>query len=206
MKSKFFVAIILFLSFLAFSGDTLNSEVLENEEFSFRGVTWGMTREQIKRVEILDLEDEDDSHLFYLHELLGEDVVLIYAFNRRDEVITMGYMFMDKYRDGEEYLFDLVELRDMLIEKYGEPYKVIKEVTTNLYDENDAEELLTALAIGEGRIECHWNIGGNTEITLCLKGKNFGYELIILYMELNLFDEELELDEQDEREETMQDL
>ena len=173
---------------------------LFSEEYIFRNTYWGMTKNQVKRSETAEFLHEEENLITYNHTLLGEDVAIGYIFNSSNVLYQGMYLFLDYYEDDDFYIDLYFELRDLLIEKYGDPYNEKKEVYSTLYDVNDWDDFMLAVVLGEGRMRSVWNLDdGTTGIVLGLSGgdglkKNLG----ILYTNVDMQLEENENKEKSE--------
>jgi hypothetical protein len=110
MKSQLLTILLLLISSMTFA--------------QFRNTTWGMSKEQVKKIEKEKLERDYDDKLKY--EFLVEDfkVELSYLFNNDDQLQTIEYIFSSPIQhtfivNGRYPIWD--KTVGNIISKYGEP-------------------------------------------------------------------------------------
>lgn len=94
------------------------------EDVYFRSSVWGMTMDDVKAVETLELFDEDSKTLFYRSPVDDENAVemMIYCFNSKGELYQGVQMNQWFYSSTADYLYIYQCFRYILIELLGTPY------------------------------------------------------------------------------------
>ncbi|GAH60254.1 unnamed protein product [marine sediment metagenome] len=92
-------------------------------ENSFRNITWGMSKEEILKVESgmkFEKKELGEKNLIRSKtRLAGLKCFLIYTFVR-DKLVGAAYLFDEIYQDKSDYQDDFDTLKELLIQKYGE--------------------------------------------------------------------------------------
>ncbi len=134
MGFKFVVSLSAVLAFL----------FVQNQEVSFRNVSWGMPPAQVMSVETATLIKEAPNRLFYKAEEEGYPVVLVYTFVE-NQLVQATCIFQ---HEGKISTSDILkELEGKLSKKFGSPeivkthYKAVwthasTSVSLNLTDDN----------------------------------------------------------------------
>ena len=145
----------------------------------FRGVTWGMTVDEVKQIEPGKVLDENENMFVYAVTIAGKEAFLFYK-HMNDRVIGGGYSFQEKYADKNAYISDYEDLKNQLIGEYGGPNSDEVIWKNNLYREDLDKH---GAAVGKGYLVywADWN-AGNTRIELALHGNN---DLHVLAMKYN---------------------
>jgi len=153
------------------------------ERYNFRQVKWGMTSEQVKKIEKLKLSDEGNigkiKILRYTGEIIGGlscDVIYIFANNC---LTRAKYIFTNYHTNKNDYISDYKTLKNLLIKKHGTPYRDEVFWKNNLY-KDDPQYYGFAISIGHLAYFTMWDLS-ETIITLGLSGENFKINLVIEY-------------------------
>lgn len=188
MKKVFIITAILILAFAAFS---------LAEEYDFRNVNWGMSREEVKSIETADdfLELEDGAYT-YKATVASLDSYLIYDFVE-NKLASSAYMFLVEHSNENLYIEDFYDLKTLLIKKYGEPAFNIINWDNDLYKDSE-QDYGFAVSIGHLEYFTRWETD-KTTIKLQLGGDNYDILLSLIYISkeykdlLNKADEEEDL-------------
>lgn len=100
--------IIIFLVFVTTSASA-----------QFRNTTWGMSKEQVKKIEKEISSPYHGPKLFYTFNIDDLAVKLEYSFNNNDELKTITYSFVSASGSNDNHVWE--KTINSIIEKYGEP-------------------------------------------------------------------------------------
>lgn len=99
----------------------VQSEEASEDTFDFRNTNWGISRKEVIQSEEANPAMENKDSLAFTDIKLGEkDVTAFYAFDN-DELIRGSYTIDETHINPLKYLDDYNELKELYIEKYGEP-------------------------------------------------------------------------------------
>jgi predicted RND superfamily exporter protein len=176
-------------SFMILSGCSDNSDastsniqpIEENQNFTFRKTTWGMSQEEVKKSESL-VPSEKDSFLSYKDSINGLDATLSYAFVD-DKLAKAMYSIKETHTNKNDYISDYKDLKKLLTEKYGEPFEDNEIWSKSLY-KNDPEEYGLAVSLGHLNYLTQWETE-DTVVNLVLFGENYKITHTIMYESKN---------------------
>lgn len=157
--------------------ETLTVTVEDRRNCDIRNVKFGDNKETVKRYESLKCIQENDKDLSYLTDLSGGDAVLSYFFNDSDELYMMGYVITEKHTNYNLYISKYDEIKEDLIQKYGDPDKDEKN-KGSLYNYCDDEA--QALQLGYVTYYSTWDLE-NYKVEFGLGSDNFDVTFIIKY-------------------------
>ncbi|MFX0201259.1 MAG: hypothetical protein ACFFCW_34510 [Candidatus Hodarchaeota archaeon] len=148
-----------------------------------RGTEWGMSKEQVRKIEKSEFIGEQDGYLCYETTLSGLNTWLCFRFNHRDQLYSIWYGFQTKHVNKNLYIDDFKRISKILREKYGKPH-VYKEIWKRDLYKNDKDHWGMAIAVGDLAYYANWE--GETDIRHVLRGDNFkiGHWLIYSNTEL----------------------
>lgn len=181
---------------------TLNSDgtweefkevVISDTDFNVRKVNWGMSQEEVKKTEILELFIEDEATVAYKGKLNNNPCLIVYRFHNQ-VLVSMDYIFEHTYSDDARFVNDFEDLKDSLTKKYGQPSQNDRYFTSETYDDNISDWGM-ALSTGELSFFTRW-ITNKTKILLALYGDNYEVSFILSYISLEHEDIVEEDDEQ----------
>jgi hypothetical protein len=116
----------------------------------FRGFKWGTALGEVETAEKAPLEQKvKDDVLKYRSQLAGADCEVYYTFNDNDKLISGRYLFTKEYPNPELYLNDYNKFKDLLLQKYGKPYKEVQNWSNPTVQR---EELTKGQAIVDGHL------------------------------------------------------
>ncbi len=91
----------------------------------FRDTKWGMSRLEVKRIEVSQIIDEAEAGVVYADRLMGFDVYVLYAFFK-DQLSQGSYIFRQTHSNKGLFIEDYEVLKKALDKKYEN--KVIDKV------------------------------------------------------------------------------
>ena len=84
----------------------------------FRNSEWGMSKEQVKSTEKLELVNEDTDTISYIETVVEYPALLVYKFN--DNRLIWGlYSFNQVNNNDDGYLEDFLKFENAISSKYG---------------------------------------------------------------------------------------
>lgn len=164
------------------------------ETFIFRSTNWGMSKNQVKQIEKLTVEEEHEDSLFYTTTLSSLDSLIAYSFTN-DKLFQTAYMFLEEHSNSYSYIEDFDKIDNLLTQKYGEPNASDKIWKNDLF-KDDYKGWGTALSAGHLTIISKWEIE-DTEITHIAYGDNFEVKHAIIYKSKKYAPSEIEQNQDD---------
>ncbi len=159
----------------------------------FRQVIWGMSQEQVKKIEENELIQKQYSKasglniLGYKGKAGNLDCLIAYYF-AENQLVEGRYIITEKHTNAFLYIKDFMNIKESLIEKYGEPTKDDIHWLNDLF-KDDTSGWGTALGMGHVAFETRWKLI-ETEINLQCTGDNLDVTLIVDYKsEINKYKE-----------------
>ena len=147
-------------------------------ETDFRNSKWNESKEFVK-ISVKDsLIFEKNDALAYSVTLNNDDFSAFYYFNE-DRFYQGIYILEEKYINENNFYSKYLELKTILSSKYGEPKKVVKQRSKDLW--NKANEIGMAIQTGEYQEYSFWETKTST-IILKIEGENFDSKLTIRYL------------------------
>jgi hypothetical protein len=178
-----FLKIIVFFIPLFLISQT-NSQL--KEEYNFRKTVWGMTKESVKHTEKRKPVFDRENDLVYNDTLMSLNMGVFYHFVE-NKLVSSGYGVIEKHSNKNLYINDYKELKNVLLEKYGDPsdrwfdgekYKEILWLN-DLYKDNPSHWGF-AISLGHLVYQSCWETD-ETEIVLKLNGDNYEIQLNLVY-------------------------
>ncbi|MBN2134136.1 MAG: hypothetical protein JW737_00245 [Acidobacteria bacterium] len=117
MKKIFLIVVLIAVSFSIYAED----------DYVIREVKWGMTKQQVKQSEDVDLKNEKLASLQYakINVSDGIEMYLAYKFNN-DALCTISYAnFGGLPEDETAFTLNFTTIQNKLMEKYGLPNHLI---------------------------------------------------------------------------------
>lgn len=142
----------------------------------FRETLWGMSQEQVKKIEKSEFMKKEHSKssgldILIYKEKAGElDCILGYYF-AENQLVEGRYVFIEKHFNKNLFIHDFKKVKEQLIEKYGMP-KEDETIWRNDLYKDDPSHWGTAVSIGHLVFETTWKLP-ETKITLQCYGDNF---------------------------------
>lgn len=142
----------------------------------FREASWGMTQEQVKKLETSEFFQKQYSKSTGLNILAykgqaGELECLIAYYFAENQLVEGRYLFIEKHSNDNLYIDDFKKVKISLIEKYGKPTNDNIIWRNDLY-KDDPEDWGLAISIGHLAYEAVWK-SSKTQISLQLLGDNY---------------------------------
>lgn len=153
--------------------------------FTFRGLEWGASHEEIMKSGILDgLEEEidyqydDEYRCLTINTLkaLGKDTISFLYFNDDDQFCLAIYMLTEDHADSQGDYLDFSEIEDALKQKYGKPLIVTDKWINDFY-KGQEDKYGLAISLGELRLFREWDAKDTSCIRMTCGGDN--YETVI---------------------------
>lgn len=156
----------------------------EGKEYTFRGIPWGSSLEEVKNSDFLK------KHPDYEYEkslnVIGVDNITV-ANKSTMAVLYFGdsglyqavYVLEEKHANLNSYIDDFDDIYEVLKKKYGEPDKTIDDWKDDLY-KDDPSDYGMAVAAEHAAFYRKWN-GENSDIILICNGDNFEISNLIVY-------------------------
>jgi hypothetical protein len=107
MKSQLLTILLLFISTFTFA--------------QFRNTTWGMSKEQVRKIEETKLESDYGSNLIYSFDIEDMKCRLFYTFNDKNKLISILYKFSSPEWNmlGNNTKIALEKMVANIVSKYG---------------------------------------------------------------------------------------
>ena len=149
----------------------------------FRDASWGMSKDQVRKVEKLEINKGNDEMLYYDGEILNLECLVVYHFVR-DKLVRGSYLITQEHTNKNDYISDYNVLKDSLKKKYGEPKKD-KEIWKNALWKDNPEQWGFAVSYGHLKYYTKWKTE-DTDIMLFLSGENFNIAVHLGYESIRL--------------------
>ena len=150
---------------------------LKSYETDYRNSKWLDSKETVKKASSDSLLLEKPDALAYRVKLNNDDYGAFYYFNK-DRLYQGVYVLEEEYVNENNFYAKYLEVKRVLTSKYGEPKKVYKHRSKDLYDK--ANEIGMAIQTGEYQEYTFWETK-TTTIMLIIEGENFDSKLTIRY-------------------------
>jgi hypothetical protein len=107
MKTPLLTILLLFITSMTFA--------------QFRNTTWGMSKEQVRKIEESKLESDYGSNLIYSFDIEDMKCRLFYTFNDKNKLISILYRFSSSEWDrfGNNTKIALEKMVSKIVSKYG---------------------------------------------------------------------------------------
>lgn len=144
----------------------------------FRNIQWGMSMEEVKKVETSKLLEEKPDLMNYQDSVNGLDTWVLYIFvdNR---LVRAGYYFIERHSNKTDYISDYKTLDKSLTQKYGRPVHEDTIWKNDLY-QDDPEDWGMALSVGHLVMLEKWETL-ETIVEHVLSGDNFDIIHVVNY-------------------------
>lgn len=150
---------------------------LKTFDENFRDSKWFDNKDAVRTTQNTEPSIEKEDALAYDVKLNNDNFSAFYYFNK-DRLYQGVYLLEEDYVNENNFYLKYKEIKKILTAKYGEPKKVTKHRSRDLYD--GAKEIGMAIQTGEYSEYTLWETK-NTIITLIIKGENFDSKLTIRY-------------------------
>lgn len=153
------------------------------DDFNFRKSKWGMSMQQVKESEPLEIAHSEENILGYKVKVLDKDVHLGYIFVE-NKLVRAKYVLAEEHSNKNDFINDYKLFQSILIIKYGKPLKDDIYWRNNLY-KKDPSNWGTAISVGHLSYFSKWDTG-DTEIICFLHGDNFNIKCGVEYISRKL--------------------
>lgn len=160
------------------------NEVEPPENPDFHSSAWGMTMDEVKKVEtnLQFIDEEPNALTSSTTSVAGKNANLIFSFD--DSGLTAGMIYFElKHSNDNLYIEDFEDIRKALTEKYGAPI-IDKQVWKDDLFMNSPDDWGVAVAAGHLQYLAQWEMENN-KISLYLTGDNYNIELVLIYLSDN---------------------
>lgn len=149
-----------------------------SESFDFRNSNWGMTKEEVKASEKMNILYEDDKHIFFEDATVARMKFSISYIFSDNKLISGVYLSKEKYSNSNEYDVDFYKIKNVLDGKYG----FVEENSYWSRDLYKGDYLNRGLAISIGDLarEAIWSTD-KARVRIVIKGNNYDITLAIVY-------------------------
>lgn len=153
----------------------------------FKEAKWGMSKNEIKKLEKGEIIDENTSTtpeiLIYREIVAGLEFNVVYFFVK-DKLVRSKYMALETLLEmfvtkGNDYIIGYITLKKLLIDKYGKPTKD-KQYGKNDRHKDDYQHWGSAISAGDLSYFTNWETE-RTSITLALYGHDYRITLVVGY-------------------------
>lgn len=150
---------------------------------AFRNSTWGMTMDEVKASETLELVKEDENSLAYSDAVGGLDAFALYIFVQ-NRLVRTKYIFTEDHSNKNDYIDDFNAITSSLNSKYGPPVDE-KRVWRNDLFKDDYSDWGRAVSIGHLVYNAKWETP-ETSIFHALYGDNYDITHVVEYSSKDL--------------------
>ena len=152
----------------------------------FRNTRWGMSKDQVKAVEVSELGQEINDlggtigidALGYKTRLLNLDTLILYVF-ANDKLVRAQYRIVETHSNKNDYIDDHSLVKQAIRGKYGDPDRDDNIWKNDLY-KDDRQQFGFAVGYGHLVYVAQWKTD-HTSITQVLQGENFEIEHVVEY-------------------------
>lgn len=162
-------------------GDLEYEKNLKVFELNYRDSKWGDGKSTVKASQDEAPSVELEDAIGYKVKLNNDDFLAFYYFNK-DRLYQGVYVLKEDYVNENNFYVKYKEIQKLLTQKYGEPKKISKHRSRDLYD--GANEIGMAIQTGEYTEFSLWETKNST-IALIIEGENFDSKLTIRYKTKN---------------------
>lgn len=154
----------------------IKTEIPAISKSGFRETSWGMSQEQVKKIEKSEFMKKKHSKSSGLDILIYNgkvgDLDCIYAYYFAENQLVEGrYVFTEKHANNILFIDDFRKVKESLTEKYGKPTKD-EVIWKNDLFKSDHSHWGAALGIGHVFFQVAWNTS-ETLLLLQLSGDNY---------------------------------
>jgi hypothetical protein len=155
----------------------------ENSKPDFRETNWGMSREQVRKIEKAAFSRETERALVYEGKIGGLNCRILYFF-AQEKLVRAKYLINEEHANKNDYIGDFNSLKESVIKNYGKP--IGDSITwKNERYKSDPKQWGLAISIGDLSYFTNWDTP-NTEIIEALFGDNNKISLGIQYASVKL--------------------
>jgi hypothetical protein len=149
-----------------------------SDDYDFRKVRWGMSIQQVKESEPLEISHTEENLLGYKTKVIDKNVFLIYFFVE-DKLVRATYGLADEHSNKNDFINDYNDFKNILIKKYGKPVKENTYWRNNLY-KSDTSQWGFAISLAHLSYFAQWE-SEETQIISSLYGDNYAIKCGVEY-------------------------
>jgi len=174
-----FIALVIVGLSLSIPKESIGSPKSENDATDFRKAKWGISKDEVKRLEKIEIIAESEEVLGYLGEVAGLKTLVIFEFGE-DKLVSGYYFIEEKHTAKMNYIIDHNRIRELLIKKYGPPIHEYEKWIDNFYKDR-RDKWGQAISEGHLMLGAEWETE-TTKIVIVLSGDNFELKNTIKYL------------------------
>lgn len=140
------------------------------DDFDFRKTKWGMSMQQVRESEPLEVTHSEDNVLGYKTKVLDKDIYLIYIFIG-DKLVRTKYALAEEHSNKNDFINDYKEFQNIITKKYGKPIEDKVYWRNNLF-RKDPSHWGNAIGLGHLLYFSTWETA-DTRIVCFLHGDNY---------------------------------
>ncbi len=163
---------------LALSICMLVAKVSFADDFTFRKTRWGMSMDEVKASETLEVARQEADLLVYEAKVINKDVFILYRFVG-NKLTRAKYFLNEKHMNNNDFIADYNDFKEILKKKYGEPKEDNMVWKNNLY-KGKYSGWGTAISMGHLVYFSTWETE-SSEIINSLSGDNFKIICLVEY-------------------------
>lgn len=148
---------------------------------NFRVPVWGMTIDEVAKMENGDPKNRTEDKLNFETMLAGHGVFIDYKFVD-GKLVRTGLIFPEMKDDNNEYIQEYEHIKELFTAQYGKP--VVDSAKNATAEEIPDLEKGDAVCAGRLTYAAQWNLSGTTA-RLVLSGQNSACRLVMLYTPSN---------------------
>lgn len=123
------------------------------DDFSFRGINWTTSKDEILKLEKGKLAKDNGWMLFFdVGKVLNMQTESVYMFTTNGDLAGCGYIFKPEHINNNDYLSDYENVKKSVSSKYGEP-KTNEEKWDTKASKDMMEKEYKGLALTMGSLE-----------------------------------------------------
>ena len=154
------------------------SDISNSQDYDFRKVNWGDTKEQVRINETAKFSFEEGIDLIYTSHIAEMEVMIIYSFES-NKLDSAKVLILEKYGKRDTYLTKFNSLKAVLTKKYGDAIEDQIIWRNNIYKNTPVDHGL-ALKLGHVGFFANWETN-SMGIFLQLDGKGDVHSFHIYY-------------------------
>lgn len=171
MRTKILILILIFMFPFSYIYSQQNKT-----ETHFRMTSWGMTQDEVKKLETGEFIKESKSKSTGLNILTykgqaGALKCVVGYFFAEGQLVEGRYIFYEQHTNKNLYITDFKEVKVQLTEKYGEPSEDKVVWGNDLYRDDPSHHGM-AISVGHLAMQITWELP-TTKIRLRLIGDNY---------------------------------
>jgi len=154
------------------------SSFLWAEEYDFRKVKWGMSKQEVLASETIKPAAQFEEGITYLTKVLNKHVGVVYRFVQ-NKLFSGGYILDEEHSNYNDFINDYKDFKKILTKKYGQP-NYDRVFWYNDLHKDAYKNWGLAVSIGHLEYISRWDTA-STRILCSLKGDNFKIGCIVDY-------------------------